>query len=410
MRTVEVLVVGGGAAGIAVAASLLRRRSEAAVAIVEPQDKHYYQPAWTLVAGGLFDPSKTERPMRHCIPKGVQWIRASVAAFDPAGNAVVLDDGERIGYRVLVICPGLQLNWHAIEGLPETLGRNGVTSNYRFELASYTWQLVRTLREGAAIFTQPPMPIKCPAAPLKALYLSSDIWRRRGTLGRIEVKLNISGAALFSVPLFVPALLNYVDRYNAALSLKTTLAAIDGPARKAWFEIQNEDGSVRRVAESFDMIHVVPPQSAPDFVRRSPLANGEGWVDVDPATLRHRRYDNVFSLGDACSAPCTKTAAAVRKQAPVVATNIAAQLSNRQPCTTYDGYGSCPIVVERGKVLLAEFGYGGTPMATFPLDPVKPRRSFWFMKRYILPFVYWHLMMTGREVLAGPTGPARIAP
>jgi sulfide:quinone oxidoreductase len=196
--------------------------------------------------------------------------------------------------------------------------------------------------------------------------------------------------------------MQYVRKYDVALSLKTTLKAIDGPARKAWFEVREDDGSTSNRAEAFDMIHVVPPQTAPDFVRHSALANEDGWADVDPATLRHRRYDNIFSLGDVCSAPSTKTAAAVRKQAPVVAMNVLNQLDRRQPHATYDGYGSCPIVVARGKVVLVEFAYGGKLAPTFPLDPLKPRWSFWLMKRYVLPFVYWALMLKGHEILAGP--------
>ena len=403
MRTVDVLVIGGGSAGLAVTASILRRRPESSVAIIEPQGRHFYQPDWTLVAGGLCAQSTTERPMARCLPARAQWIRAGAAAFDPLRNVVILQDGERIGYRMLVVCPGIQLNWHAIEGLSETLGRNGVTSNYQPGLACYTWDLVRDLARGVALFTQPPLPFKCPAAPQKTAYLSCDLWRRWGRLSHIDVKLNAATPALFSVPQFVPVLMSYVRRYNIALSLNTTLKAIDGPARKAWFEVRNEDGLTSSVVERFDMIHVVPPQSAPDFVRRSPLAASEGWVDVDPATLRHRRYDNVFGLGDACSAPCSKTVAAVRKQAPVVAANIVAAMANKPPPAAYNGYGGCPIVVERGKVVMPEFGYGGKLMPTFPIDPLKPRRSLWLMKRYVLPFVYWHLMLNGHELLAAPS-------
>lgn len=282
MGTAELLIIGGGVAGIAVAASVLRRRPEVSIAIVEPRNKHYYQPAWTLVAGGLVDPARTERPMLRCIPKGVLWVKTNCAEFDPVRNAVVLESGERISYRALVVCPGIKLKWDAIEGLPETLGQNGVTSNYKLGLASYTWQLVRSLKEGIALFTQPSMPIKCPAAPQKAVYLSSDLWRRWGALRGIDVKLNVSGPVLFSVPPFIPVLMGYVDRYRVALSLKTSLKAIDGPGRTAWFERREEDGSTTAMVERFDMIHVVPPQSAPDFVFRSPLANDDGWVDVEP--------------------------------------------------------------------------------------------------------------------------------
>lgn len=401
-HTYDVLVIGSGAAGASVAASLLKRRRDLEVAIVEPRDKHYYQPGWTLVGANAFSRTKTERSMQRCIPRGVQWIHAAAAAFEPERNVVVLEDGERIAYRTLVVCPGLKLDWHGVEGLSETLGRNHVTSNYLFDMAPYTWELVSAMNEGTALFTQPPMPIKCAGAPQKAMYLSCDHWRRRGVLKNINVEFNSAGAVLFGVADFVPPLMRYVERYGAKLNFQSTLKAVDGPARKAWFDVTKEDGAVERVEKSFDFMHVVPPQVAPDFVRQSPLADADGWVEVDPETLRHPHFGNVFGLGDACSAPNAKTAAAVRKQVPVVAENVIAALDGRGPHALYDGYGSCPLVVERGRVVMAEFGYGGKLLPTFPLDPTRARRSAWYFKTKMLPFVYWDLMMKGHEWLAKP--------
>jgi len=398
----DVLIVGGGAAGCAAAASLLKRRAGLSIAIIEPRDIHYYQPGWTLVGGGVFDRSRTERPMANAIPKGVKWIRAAVAGFEPEHNAVVLEDGTRIPYRTLVAAPGLTLRWNAIPGLSETLGKNGVTSNYLFDLAPYTWQLVQGLRSGTAIFSQPPMPIKCAGAPQKAMYLSCDYWRRQGVLDNINVEFQTAAAVLFGVADFVPPLMKYVERYGAKLNFNSQLTAIDGPARKAWFDIKKPDGTIEQVERGFDMIHVVPPQSAPDFVRQSPLADAAGWIEVDHETLRHKRYGNVFGLGDGCSAPNAKTAAAVRKQAPVVAENALAVLDGRGPRALYDGYGSCPLTVERGKVILAEFGYGGKLLPTFPLDPRVPRRIAWQLKAALMPGIYWDMMLRGREWLAEP--------
>ncbi len=399
----DVVVVGGGAAGIAAAASLLRRRPGLSVAIIEPRDKHYYQPGWTLVGGGVFDRARTERPMARVMPKGACWIQAAVAAFEPERNRVLLEDGERVGYKVLLAAPGIELHWDGIEGLKDTLGRNGVTSNYLFEMAPYTFELVRSLRAGTALFTQPPMPIKCAGAPQKAMYLACDHWRRANALPDISVEFHTAGATLFGVQHYVPTLMGYVERYGAELSPGSDLKAVDGPSRTAWFERKRPDGSAERLERRFDMIHVCPPQQAPAFVRRSPLADRAGWIEVDPATLQHPCYGNVFALGDACAAPNAKTAAAVRKQAPVVAENALAALDGHGPRAVYDGYGSCPLTVERGKIVLAEFGYGGKLLPTFPfLDSRKPSRLAWLLKEKMLPAVYWELMLKGREWLAAP--------
>lgn len=341
--------------------------------------------------------------MARVMTKGVTWIHAAAAAFEPEQSAVVLEDGERVRYRALVACPGIKLNWQAIAGLEETLGRNGVTSNYRFEMAPYTWELVQALRGGRALFTQPPMPIKCAGAPQKAMYLSCDHWLRQGVLKDIAVEFNNAGGVLFGVKDYVPTLMRYVERYNAQLAFNSTLKAVDGPGRKAWFDVKQPDGAVATVEKDFDMLHVVPPQTAPDFVRQSALADAAGWIEVSPETLQHPRYGNVFGLGDACSAPNAKTAAAVRKQAPVVAENVLAVLDGKGARAIYDGYGSCPLTVERGKVVLAEFGYGGKLLPTFPLDSTRPRRSAWVLKANLLPWLYWEMLLKGREWLARPT-------
>ena len=398
----DVVIVGGGAGGIAVAASLLKRRPSTSVAIVEPSETHHYQAAFTLVGGGTFLDEKTRRSEQNCIPANAHWVRAAVAGFDPEKGRILLEDGEPIGYRLLVVCPGIKLDWSRVDGLRETLGKNGVTSNYLPGLAPYTWECIQKTQRGNALFTQPPMPIKCAGAPQKIMYLASDYWRRTGVIDDLHVQFNSAGDVLFGVGAFVAPLMKYVEQYGIDLAFGSNLVAVDGPAKKAWFDVKGEDGSVTRVVKSFDMLHVSPPQCAPDFIAESSLADDAGWVDVDPDTLRHKRFENIFGLGDACSAPNAKTAAAVRKQAPVVVQNLIAMLDGKAEEAVYDGYGSCPLVVERGKVIFAEFGYGGKLMPTFPLDPTVPRRSMWLLKNKFLPFLYWDILFKGRQWLAEP--------
>lgn len=404
-RVHDVIIIGAGAGGLAAAASLLRRRPELDIAVVEPRAEHHYQPGWTLVGGGVFRREQTERPMAALIPKGVRWVRAACAGFEPEQHRVVLEDGTRLSYRVLIAAPGLKLDWDAVPGLRETLGRNGVTSNYAFDMAAYTWELVKALRPGArALFTQPPMPIKCAGAPQKAMYLSCDAWRRRGVLKEISVHFHNTGGALFGVSDYVPALTAYVERYGAQLHFNERLVAIDGAAKSATFEVTAHGQTTTRV-DPFDMIHVTPPQTSLDFVRSSPLANAAGWIDIDGETLQHTRYSTVFALGDAGSTPNAKTAAAVRKQAPVVAHNVLRVLDGQAPNAIYNGYGSCPLTVERGKILLAEFAYGGVLDPTIPswiIDGRKPSRAAWFLKEKMLPFIYFDWMLKGVETWARP--------
>lgn len=390
----RVVIVGGGSAGISVAARLRRKLDD--VAVIEPSDTHYYQPLWTLVGGGCSTPDKTVRTEASVMPRGVTWIRDAAAAFDPENNAVHTDGGRTITYDVLVVCPGIQLDWGRIPGVSETLGSNGVSSNYTYDLAPKTWDFIRDLRSGSAVFTMPSGPIKCAGAPQKIAYLACDYWREQGVLDKIDVHLVLPTPRTFGVPVFADALDEVVAGYGIQLHLKAELDSVDPDGRKATFTSMDDDGDGFSLA--YDVMHVVPHQSAPDWVKASPLATDEptGYVDVDKHTHQHVRYPNVFSLGDAGSTPNSKTGAAIRKQAPVVSANVLTQLAGKYPTERYGGYASCPLTTSRHEMLLAEFDYSMEPAPSIPLiDTTKPRRDMWLLKKYGLPALYWNLMLKG---------------
>ena len=401
----DVVIVGAGAGGISAANSLLKRNKLLKIAIIDPAKEHFYQPGWTMVGGGVFDASATRRESAKLIPAKATWIQEAVTGFNPQQNKVQLTGGGDIYYQQMIVAPGLKLDWAQIEGLPETLGKNGVTSNYRYDLAPYTWKLVQQLKKGKALFTQPPMPIKCAGAPQKAMYLSSDHWAKTGALKDIDVEFHNAGGVLFGVAEYVPALQSYIEKYQVDVHFSSTLFKIDGENKKAYFKSTNAAGEEQITEEEFDMIHVCPPQCAPDFVKHSALADAGGWLDVDQYTLRHKQFNNIWGLGDVMNTPNAKTMAAVRVQVPVVAQNIIDVFNKQQPSCGYNGYGSCPLTVERGKIVLAEFGYGGKLLPTFPkwlLQGNKPTRMAWLLKSKILPDIYWHAMLKGREWLVAP--------
>ena len=395
----QIVIVGGGSAGIATASSLRSRDASLDIAIIEPSDQHFYQPGWTMVGAGIFTKGQTVRSTDSVWPSGIKRINGAVSTFSPDKNTVTLNDGSEVHYEFLVVAAGLKLDWDAVEGLENALGKNGVTSNYRFDLAPYTWDLVQKMQGKTAIFTQPPMPIKCAGAPQKAMYLSCDAWLKAGKLNGIDVSFCNAGPVLFGCAPYVPPLMEYVKKYDITLDFGHNLVKIDGPNQKAWFKVTKDGEEPELVERKFDMIHVCPPQCAPDFIKDSPLSGAAGWVDVDQATLQHTTYDNVFGLGDVTSTPNAKTVAAARKQAPIVAQNLISKIKGQSLEPLYDGYGSCPLTVENGKIILAEFGYGGKIMPSFPWDSTKPRRAAWFLKKSILPWVYWNFMLKGREWL-----------
>ena len=405
LKAYDIVVVGGGSAGIATISSIQKRRSGLRIAVIEPKEDHYYQPGWTMVGGGVFMLEETKRPEQDIIPDGVTWIKDEVSMFDPDHDKVTLKSGEIISYGHMVVAPGLKLNWDAVEGLKDAIGKNGVTSNYLYETADYTWKLVQNFKGGKAIFTQPTMPIKCAGAPQKAMYLSCSHWLSNGTLGGTQVEFCNAGAVLFGVAAYVAPLMKYVDKYNIKLRHNENLIAVDGPNKVASFNCTDADGNVKRVEKKYDLLHVCPPQCALDFIKNSPLADETGYLAVDPVTLQHKKYANIFGAGDTISTLNAKTVAAARKHAGIVAENLLSAKDGTELRATYDGYGSCPLTVKHGKIILAEFGYGGKIIPTFPKwvnNTLKATRFAWFLKSRLLPWIYWNFMLKGHEYYAKP--------
>ncbi|TVT53205.1 NAD(P)/FAD-dependent oxidoreductase [Amycolatopsis rhizosphaerae] len=393
--TGRILIVGGGTAGLTVAARL-RRAGANDVTLLDPATTHYYQPLWTLVGGGQADVRRTGRPEAGLIPRGVRWLREAAATFEPDRNLVVTAGGRELSYDALVVAPGLQLDFDRVPGLEEALSTGPVSSNYRADLAPRTWELIRNLRSGTALFTQPAGAIKCGGAPQKIAYLAADYWRKQGVLDDIRVVFVLPDPVMFKVPVWADQLEKVARNYGIEVRRSSELVSLDGQARTA--DIVDHAAGTKETL-SFDLAHVVPPQSAPAFVKASPLAdpgNPSGYVDVDQYTLRHKRFGNVFALGDVANLPTSKTGAAIRKQAPTVVANLRDVLSGREPEKRYDGYTSCPVVTARNRMLLAEFGYDLEPAPSIPfIDTTKPRQDMWLLKRYGLPAMYWHAMLKG---------------
>jgi sulfide:quinone oxidoreductase len=395
-RKYQIVIVGGGNAGISVASQLLLKNNKLDIAIIDPADKHYYQPAWTLVGGGVYDIKKTERTEAEVMPKGTHWIKQKVVAFNPALNFVELDNTEVIYYEYLVVAPGIQLNWSAVKGLEETLGKNNVCSNYSFKYAPYTFECIKNFKGGKAFFTNPNTPVKCGGAPLKIMFLAADYFRKHGLANNAEIQYWSGGTRLFGVDKYEKTLFKVVERGHIKMNFYWKLDEIDGPGKLAKFIGLGEKNKGQEHWAAFDMIHVTPPQSAPDFIKNSVLANEAGWVDINKNTLQHNRFANIFSIGDASSLPTSKTGAAIRKQTPVLVENMLALINHKSLTGNYTGYTSCPIVTGYGKLVLAEFGYNNELMETFPFDQSKERWSMYQLKTKVLPWLYWNKILTGK--------------
>jgi sulfide:quinone oxidoreductase len=406
-REHEIVIIGGGTGGIMTAAQLLRKDKSLDVAIIEPSDVHYYQAAWSLVGAGTYENKETVRPMADCMPPRAKWIKDHVNGFEPENNRLTTAGGLTITYKFLVVSPGIKINWDAVKGLPETLSKNGVCSNYEYHLAPYTWKTITSTRKGNVLFSQPNTPIKCGGAPQKIMYLADEAFRRNGVRQDVDIHFFSPGTVVFGVEAFAKTLRKVIKEKGIHFHLGHNLTEIRGEEGIAVFDVTGEDGNVTKKEVPFSMFHVVPPMSAPDFIRESTLAIPDGplkgWVDVDLHTLQHKRYANIFSLGDVAGLPTAKTGSAVRKQAPVIVENILklreAALLDAEADTlnnSYNGYSSCPLVTGYGKMVLAEFDYQNQPDPTFPFDQSEERYDMYVLKKFGLPWMYWNLMLKGK--------------
>ncbi|KUM33566.1 NAD(P)/FAD-dependent oxidoreductase [Arthrobacter sp. EPSL27] len=391
----EVLIVGGGNAGISLAARL-RRYGVKNVAVVEPGDTHYYQPLFSHIAGGRATASEAVRPQNAVMPEGVNWIRDTAAGIDPANNSVSLASGGQLRYGHLVVCPGLQLDWDKIPGLEDAVHSPAGASHYEFALAAKAWGLLSGLKAGTAVFTMPSGPIKCGGAAQKPMYLACDYWREQGVLQDIRVVMVQPYPTVFGVPGVDEELNRKIAEYGIELRLNSELVSVDAPAQNAL--IRTATG----VAEElhYDVLNAVPPQSAPDWLKDTDLpAPGDpgGFVDVDPQTLRHVRFPNIWSLGDAAATTNSKSGGALRKQTKVLAKNLVAARDGKPLTQKYDGYSVCPFTVSRSSVVFAEFDDQYRPQPTIPKVPTwKESRASWVVDRDIFPKVYWNLILKGR--------------
>lgn len=394
----QVLIVGGGSAGVTVAAQLRKKLKHSDIAIIDPAKDHFYQPLWTLAGVGVVDKEQTHRTMESVIPEGVVLIEDSVTEFKPDRNLLFTKRGSTYSYDYLVVAPGIQIDWDAIPGLSEGIGRNGISSIYSYRYVDYVNRSVQDFKGGTALFTQPNTKFKCGGAPQKIMYMAADTWRKKGLLDKAQVHFTSGGSTIFGVPEIAKALEKPIKRYSIKTHFLHNLREIRPDEKIAVYDIY-KNGVVEDEKEmKFDFLHITPPQGAPEFVKKSPLADSEGWVDVDKHTLQHVRYENVFSLGDAGNTPNAKTGAAIRKQSKVVSSNMASMIRKGEldRSVSYDGYGSCPLLTGYGKLILAEFDYNNKMTPSFPINQAKERRSMYHMKKDVLPVLYWQGMLKGR--------------
>lgn len=391
----HIVIAGSGLGGQAVAHRLAAGLDGARITIVDAKEEHNYQPGYTLVATGVWPVTKVRDRNADLMPGGVQWVREMVTGFEPEANTVLTSGGQRIRYDYLVVATGVHLDYGLIEGMDvAAIGQNGLASVYPGPAAAEaTWRAMQAFvaRGGNAVMTLPATPLKCAGAPLKMTFMLRDRLRQAGTLEGSQVQFMSALGVVFGVPSVNENVLGRWKQLGIATTFNHRLGAVDIGARRATFLTPEGE----KVEMPYDFLHVVPPMRAPDAVKRSALAWQEGpsaaggWLEVDKLTLQHRRFPNVFGIGDINGTPRGKTAATVKKSAPIVADNLMALIAGQSLDGKFDGYTSCPMIVREGSAMLIEFDYEGRLTPSMPMiDPLQESYFAWLMKIRMLKPAY----------------------
>ncbi len=397
----KIVIVGAGAAGTALANRLVGRLDGAEITLLDARKQHLYQPGLSLVAAGLKPASYTISETTDWLPAAVTLVEEEAIEIDPEARVVTGSGGTRLSYDFLVVAPGLKLDWDAIDGFSlDLVGRDGIGALYAGpEYAARTWEAAQGFVEtgGTALITRPGTEMKCAGAPLKHTFLLEDITSRAGTRGKAEFIYAANNDSLFGVPIVSEKVRMLFDARGIGTAYSHILKAIDPGTRRATFTTPEGDTEL-----GYDYIQVIPPQRAPDVIRNSPLPwadkwTDQGWVEVDPATLRHRRYPEIFAVGDVAGVPKGKTAASVKWQVPVVEDHLVADIEGRESSAAYDGYTSCPLITRVGRAMLVEFDYHNNLVPSFPgmIAPLEELWISWLMKEVALKATY-NAMLRGR--------------
>ncbi|CAF0767339.1 unnamed protein product [Brachionus calyciflorus] len=391
----KLVVVGGGSGGLAVSSRFARKLGKNNVAVIEPSEWHLYQPGWTLAAGGVKNPDSFRRSESKMISKGVDWIKAKATDFQPESNTIVLDNGDKVKYDYLVMATGIKIDFDGIKGLKEALANDQqVVSMYSHETVKNVFPAIQRFKGGNAIFTFPKVPIKCPGAPQKVMYLAEDYFRKNGVRDKATVTYCTTLPVIFGVKKYADALMEVVKERDIKLNTQHHLIEIDYKNKQAIFERLDQPGTIVKL--NYDLLHVCPPMKPFDEIKKSPLVDQTGYVDLDKHTLQHKKYPNVFGIGDCTNLPTSKTAAAIAAQSSILAENLGNLMNGKDANKAkYDGYTSCPLITAYGRTILAEFDYDGKPLETFPINQGKERRTMFHLKSDFMPFLYWNAFVKG---------------
>jgi len=364
----KLLILGSGTGGTIVANAMRAKlkTSEWDITIIDKHTDHIYQPGLLFLPFALYgykDETAVRKDKRKFIPAGVNFTAAEIKKVDHKKKVVETNAGK-FEYDLLVIALGCDVHPEEIEGMVDSLG-SGVNMFYTLESSMRLQKDLAKMEKGRLIMNIAELPFKCPVAPLEFVYLADYYFTLKGIRDKVEIALVTPMEGAFSKPIASGILGETMRRKNIKVIPKFTIASVDNKKKKIT--------SYEKHEEPFDLLVSIPPNRGADMLDDSGLGNGAGYADVDPHTLKSKKADFIYALGDVTDVKTSKAGSVTHFMADVVIENLMREINGKEPVGDFDGHSNCFIESGFKKGFLIDFNYTVEPLpGKFPVPGIGP--------------------------------------
>jgi len=349
----RVVVLGAGFGGLELSTMLSEALSDRLdLTLIDKNDSFFFGFSKLDVMFGRKTPEAVRYPYSAIKKSGIRFRQETITDIDPERRVVTTDRGS-YETDVLVVALGADYDLEATPGL-----REGGNEFYSFAGAERLREVLPTFRKGRAIVGVTSTPFKCPPAPSEAVLLLHDYLTVRGVRGACEISLVMPfGAPIPPSPAASQALLGAFAERGITFVPNRSVRRLD-PERRV---IILDDGGEM----PYDLFLGIPKHRVPDVVAESGMTE-EGWIPVDPKTLK-TRFPEVYAVGDVASVGTPLAGVFSEGAAKVVAAELIAKVKGVEPPPPYSGRGSCYTEFGQGNVgrIDVDFLSGPEPTGSF---------------------------------------------
>lgn len=392
----NLIILGSGAGGTMVAAKIRKELDEMdwKITIIDNDEMHHYQPGWLFIPFGVYSAKDCVKPKREFIPKGVNFVLDEVMSVNPEKRQV---EGKKDNYNYdwLVIATGCRIVPEEVEGMMDDWEKN-VFNFYTLNGAVNLRQKLKYFSSGRVVVNLAEMPIKCPVAPLEFLFMADWFFTVNGTRKNIEIEYVSPLDGMFTKPTAAKTFKHFAEQKNIKFTGTFDIAQVNAEEKS----IESHKGE----KIDYDLLISIPPNFGAQFIGDSEMGDPMCFVDTDHNTLKAKKYDNIYVIGDATNVPASKAGAVAHYESDTVVENLIREIDGYEPKPTFDGHATCFICSGFEKALLIDFNYKVEPLpGMFPFPGLGPfsllRESYYnYYGKMMFKWVYWNLMLTGNEL------------